>query len=109
MNLGAYYTNCSRDQKYCCVSMLYKVTNGSCSGGSATNGGYTFASAGGGDIPAGNISINILGKTNPIMRQFDDNFKYTDGSYDYVLYVCGTEKDPDPNGRACEGMNCALC
>ena len=83
-----------RDQKYCCVSNLYKVTGGSCAGGSATLGGYKYTNMRNGDIPAGHLDINSLGKINPIVRQFDDSFKYTNGSYDYTIYICGTEVDP---------------
>ena len=73
---------------------MYKVTSGSCAGGTATLGGYKYTNMRTGDIPGGNLDINSLGKTNPIVRQFDDNFKYTNGSYDYTIYICGTEADP---------------
>ena len=83
-----------RDQKYCCVSQLYKVSVGSCAGGSASLGAYKYTNMRTGDIPAGPLDINTLGKTHPLVRQFDDNFKYTNGSYDYTIYICGTETDP---------------
>ncbi len=70
---------------------MYTVTKGSCAGGSARNGGYKYAYSGNGDIPAGTLDITTLKKTNPIVRQFDDNFKLAAPDYDYTIYICGTE------------------
>ncbi len=70
---------------------MYTVTKGSCAGGRAGNGGYKYAYSGKGDIPAGTLDITTLKKTNPIVRQFDDNFKLAAPDYDYTIYICGTE------------------
>ncbi len=75
---------------------MYTVTKGSCAGGSARNGGYKYAYSGKGDIPAGTLDITTLKKTNPIVRQFDDNFKLADPDYDYTIYICGTEEATSP-------------
>ena len=63
-------------------------------GGSANLGAYKYTNMRTGDLPAGPLDITSLGKPHPIVRQFDDNFKYTNGSYDYTVYICGTVADP---------------
>ncbi len=75
---------------------MHIVSSGSCAGGSATNGGYKYAYNGKGDIPAGALDITTLNKINPIVRQFDDNFKHAAPNYDYTVYICGTEEAATP-------------
>ncbi len=75
---------------------MYTVTSGSCAGGSAGNGGYKYAYSGNGDIPAGSLDITTLNKTNPIVRQFDDNLKLAAPDYNYTIYICGTEEATSP-------------
>ncbi len=99
--IRAHITLYCSDQKYCCVSKLNKVTIGSCAGGAATRGGYKYASTGLGDIPAGVLDTKTLSKTKPIVRQFDDNFKYQSPAYDYTIYICGTEEDSSSSCCKC--------
>ena len=76
------------------MSNRYRVTVGSCAGGSGSLGAYKYTNMRVGDLPAGNLDIQTLNKTRPIVRQFDDYFKYMNGNYDYSIYICGTEPDP---------------
>ena len=64
-------------------------------------GGYKWAYSGAGDIRPGTLDIRTLAKSKPIVRQFDDNFKYNPPNYDYTIYICGTEEDPSSKCCKC--------